>query len=330
MFDNLLKVAIVGYGSIGKKHLKNLLKIQDFNVILCTKQPIKKKHPRLTILNSIDECINCQPEIVLITNETNLHIPTAIKFAKAGSHLLIEKPLSNSLENIRILSTITKQKKLKTIIGCNLRFHPCIIKMKQIIYEKKLGKIISVQSENSSFLPDWHPNEDYRKSYAALDSKGGGVVLTCIHEIDYLYWLFGDVSEVFSFTGKKSKLDISSDDSSSILLKFKNNIVAEIHLDFYQRPSQRTCKITGTEGTLLFNLKTNSLKFYDIKLKKWKTILKLENFKINSTYIDEVKYFLNCIQTNKKSFNDVEEGKNVLTIAMAILKSSKFGRLIKL
>ena len=99
----------------------------------------------------------------------------------------------------------------------------------------KLGDIIFINIQNGSYLPDWHLGEDYRKNYAARDDLGGGVLFTSTHELDYLSWIFGNVSEVFSITGKYSNLEIKSDDLSTILMKFKNNVIAEIHLDFFQK-----------------------------------------------------------------------------------------------
>ena len=139
--------------------------------------------------------------------------------------LFIEKPLSNSKSGIKTLDKIVKQKKLITLMGNQFRFHPCIKKIHQLVKQKKIGKIISVQVENGSYLPDWHPYEDHAISYASQKKLGGGVVLTQIHDIDYLYWIFGNPKSVFSVTGKFSKLDISVEDYSSSLIQFRNNII---------------------------------------------------------------------------------------------------------
>ena len=165
-------------------------------------------------------------------------------------HLFIEKPLSNSTENLNALLKLTQKNKLITQVGCNLRFHPCMKKIKNLISKNEIGRIISAEAYNGSFLPDWHPTEEYQNSYASNDILGGGVSLTCIHEVDYLYWFFGLVENVYSITGKFSDLLIKADDMSAILLQFKNKIIAEIHLDYFQRPSSRYCKIIGTKGTI--------------------------------------------------------------------------------
>ncbi len=264
----------------------------------------------------------------MICNTSNLHVETAIKLAKNNCHLLIEKPLSNSLKNITSLLSLVKKNKLVTLMGFNLRFHPCLIKVKQLLAKNKIGRVIYVDAENGSYLPDWHPEEDYRKSYSSRNALGGGVVLTCLHEIDYLYWLFGDVKEVSAITGKFSDLKIDSEDLSSISLRFKNNIIAEVHLDFFQRPAQRSCKIVGTNGTLFCDFNRNIVSLYELKKKRWKEIMNLKNYNLNDMYVAEMKQLLNCVRTQKKSINEIDQGLKTLKIGLAILKSAKSRKIV--
>ena len=281
------------------------------------------------MFNSLDDCLKEKPDIAFITNETAYHIPIAIKLAKAGIDIFFEKPLSNSMKNIKNLEIIVKNKKLITQMGCNLRFNDSIKKIKSLIQEKTIGKIFSVKVECGTYLPDWHPYEDYKKGYAARDDLGGGVVLTCIHEIDYLYWFFGNVKEVFSLTGKFSNLRIKADDLSTIILKFKNNIVGEVHLDYFQRPGIRSCKIIGEKGTIYWNSDDNEVKFYSTKEKKWIKKLITKKYDKNQEYVNEVVHFLDCVKKRKKSLNDLKQGIETLQIALSVIKSSKQKKMIK-
>ena len=228
------------------------------------------------------------------------------------------------------LQDITKQKKIIAHVGNSLRFHPCIKKVKEIIDNKELGKILSVCVENGSFLPDWHPYENYEKSYASRKDLGGGVVLTCIHEIDYLYWFFNKIHETVSYTEKLSDLKISVEDISSILFLFKNNILGQVHLDYFQRPKSRNCKIIGTKGTMICDLEENFVKIFHIKSKRWKTRLNLKKYDKNQMYIDELDYFINCVKNGLKDYNNINQGAYVLKIALAVKKSAKLKRKVKI
>jgi len=114
---------IVGYGSIGKRHCKNLSKIKNIQCFIVTSQKkISLPSKNFQKINSLDDCVKIQPDVAFITNESNLHVKSAIKLAKLGCHLFIEKPLSNNLTDIKKLSELIKKKHLVTLIGCNLRF----------------------------------------------------------------------------------------------------------------------------------------------------------------------------------------------------------------
>ena len=327
-----MNALVVGNGSIGKRHIQNLLSISNYNIIISTKQrkPKSLNKKRCIFVKSLNEGLQYNPSIGFVTNVSSEHIQTSLLLAKAGCHIFIEKPLSNSLKETEKLLNMVKKEKLVTLMGCNLRFHSCIKKIKSLIEQKTIGEIISVKSECGTYLPEWHPNENYSMSYAARDDLGGGVVLTCIHEIDYLYWFFGEIKEVFSITGKFSDLKIKSSDLSAIILKFKNNIIGEIHLDYFQRPEFRSCKIIGTKGTIYWDSTNNEVKLFDIKKKKWITKLKVKNYDKNKQYVDELSHFLNCVKMKKKSINDLTQGIKTLKIALTTIKSSKEKKLVKI
>ena len=143
-----MKIVVVGYGSIGKRHVNNLILIPNIEIIICTHRnnvddDLKNK---CKIFESLNDCINQKPVAAIISNVTSLHIQTALKLASAGIHLFIEKPLSNNLENIEKLSDIVYDKKLITFMGYNLRFHNCIKKIKELLENNEIGKVISVNA----------------------------------------------------------------------------------------------------------------------------------------------------------------------------------------
>ena len=318
-----MKGLVVGFGSIGRRHVKNLLAYSDMKVIICTKNnKAKKLGNKCKVYQSLDKCLDEEPDFAIIANVTSSHVKTALKVSRRGIDLLIEKPLSNSLNGINQLSNIIIRKKLVSLIGCNLRFHKCIKKIRELLHENKIGKVISVQAEYGSYLPDWHPYEDYRKGYSAKKELGGGVVFTNIHEIDYLYWFFGKPKGVFSMGGKFSNLEISVNDLALIIMHFKNGVFAQVHLDHFQRPSFRGCKIIGTKGTIDWNSNTNSIQLYDIKNKRWLTKMSLKKYDWNSMYVEELAHFIDCVKKRNKTLNPLSEGIETLKVALAIMKSS--------
>ena len=212
-------------------------------------------------------------------------------------------------------------------MGCNFRFYPPIMKIKKCIEENRIGRIISVQVENGSYLPDWHPNEDYSEGYAAKQKLGGGVILTQIHEIDYLYWFFGKIDYVSSISGKYSDLKLDVEDISASILKFENKIIGELHIDFFQRPQFKRCKIRGTKGSIEWNSDENNVKKFNIKNQQWEIIPIKNNYKlsskkkINSMYVEEIKHFIKCVKNRTETINPLIQGIETLKIALRIKKS---------
>ena len=318
------KILVVGYGSIGKRHVENLLSISNLEVIVCTKRnDVGKLKKHAKVYSTIKQCLEEKPDIGIISNETSLHVPTAIKLAEAGLDLFLEKPLSNSLKDVEKLHAIVKKKKLITQMGCNMRFHPCIKKIKSMVEQQKIGRIISVQVQNCSYLPDYHPWEDYRKGYAARKDLGGGIILTQIHEIDYMYWLFQEVENVISMSGKFSDLDVDVEDYAASLLKFRNKIIGELHMDYFQRPDFKSCQIRGTKGEIYWDSDNNCVNIYNMNKKRWKTEMEIKNYQRNFSYVEQLKHFLQCVKQRKKTINDLEQGIVTLKIALAIKKASK-------
>ena len=287
------KILIIGYGSIGKRHVKNILDETSYEIIILTKRKdkIQIDSNRVKIFHNLNDCLSEKPHIGFITNETAYHIEIATKLAKSGLDLFLEKPLSNSMDGIKSLQKIVKQKKLITQMGYNLRFHESLIKTKKLLEQEKIGKIISVQAENGSYFPDWHPYEDYRLSYAGKKTLGGGIILTQIHDVDYLYWFFKNPKSVFSMSGKFSNLDITAEDYCASIIQFPKNITVELHLDFFQGPEFRSFKIKGTNGILSWNSLDNKIRFYDNRKKEWRVIYTLKNFQRNKMYVNDHNLF---------------------------------------
>ena len=198
----------------------------------------------------------------------------------------------------------------------------CFNIIKNLVDKNSIGKIISVRVECGSFLPEWHPNEDYRKSYVVSDKISGGLSLTLIHELDYLMWFFGNVKEISSFEGKITNLKISISDISLTHLKFKNGVIGQIDLNLFQQPNYRSCKIFGQNAQLFWDTTSNQIKIFNYKTKKWSIHYSLKNHDSNSMYKSELKYFLNSISKNKETFNNVLDASKTMKIALLMKKSA--------
>jgi len=304
------KILIIGFGSIGQRHYRNLLSLGYVNLYVYDVVVIKDK--QINTVNEISQLVLKQFDIVFVCSPNNLHIQHALKAAQAGCHLLIEKPLSHSMAGIEKLHKLCQKNKLINIIACNMRFHPCLDFIKNYLEKNKLGKIYSIHHECGYFLPYWRPGTDYRKNYAARKMEGGGIILDDIHEFDLLFWLnnFSQAKESKFIFNKASDLEIETEDNCIAFFKFNNKALGSVRCDYLQQCYSRSCKIVGETGNLEWDFNENIVWLKFKKLKK--KLFQVKNYDVNQMYIDEVKYFLNCVNKNENTFNDINTAKEVL------------------
>lgn len=333
MFNNEA-ILIIGAGSIGQRHLKNLktLGIKDIGVLDLREEKlkiIKEKYDGggVRTYKDLNQSLKENWGAIFICTPPSTHINIASRVIEKKSPIFIEKPLSDNLKNTGALIKKIKKYKIPVMVGYVLNFHPQFVEIKNILNRKILGKIWGIRAEFGQYLPDWHPQENYRFGYSAQKRLGGGIILDDIHEIDYLYHLFGKIEKVFAFAKKISDLKINVEDYAELILWFKKRIIAQIHMDYLQRDPSRSLKIIGEKGTLIWDLKKNTLEYFLAKDKKWHKNL-LKNFDFNQVYLKEVKYFLDCIKNNKNPQPDMGRGLETLKIAISARKSAKEDKVI--
>ena len=251
------KICVVGLGSIGKRHIRNVskaLKARGMEPVIDVLRSGKGTTPEAdladlirTVAYSMDD-LEEQYDAAFITNPTVLHYETLRQFAGRTEAFFIEKPVFHTSD----LDPAKLGLDEGTIcyVACPLRYTSVIRKVKE---EIDFAKVLSVRAESSSYLPDWRPGTDYRKTYSASKALGGGVSIDLIHEWDYLTYLMGMPEEVHAVIAKVSDLEIDSDDIAVYIGRYEDKVV-EVHLDYFTREPQRQLTIKTNEKTYVFDL----------------------------------------------------------------------------
>ncbi|HLO15035.1 MAG TPA: Gfo/Idh/MocA family oxidoreductase, partial [Anaerolineales bacterium] len=220
------KFLIAGLGSIGRRHFRNLIALGEKDIVLLRTRKATlpddelSGYPVETDLGAALE--KHRPEAVIVANPTAMHLDAAIPAAQAGCHILLEKPVSHSLDRLDVLQKTAAKSGSRILVGFQFRYHPTLNKARELIRSNALGKLLTVHAHWGEYLPQWHPWEDYRQSYAARPELGGGVIITLTHPLDYLRYLMGEVESLWSFNGHISPLEINVEDVAEIGLKFKD------------------------------------------------------------------------------------------------------------
>ncbi|OGL47551.1 MAG: hypothetical protein A2W05_03310 [Candidatus Schekmanbacteria bacterium RBG_16_38_10] len=329
-----MKFLVTGCGSIGRRHISNLLTIGNIEVSAHDLTPDgRNKVKELFGINAhenYEDALAAGPDAVIVTTPTNEHISPALEAATAGCHLFIEKPVSHNTEGLAKILSIVKEKGLITLVGCNMRFHPGLKKVKELLDKGTAGKILSADIETGSYMPEWRPGIDYRKVYSARSDMGGGVILDAIHEIDYARWMLGDVAALCCMADKLSSLELDVEDVADILLRFTSGTIAHLHLDYVQRVYSRNCKFVGEDGVITWDFNEGQVGLFSAHNKHWTWFKQPPDFELNQMYVDEMRHFVNCITGVEKPVLDIFGGAEDLRIAMAVKQSAKEQQFISL
>jgi len=303
-----MNVLLVGLGSIAKKHIMALNSIDTSFCIYALRSSINSKSFD-TVYNiyTIEELNDKKIDFAIVSNPTAEHKRTIELLLPLQCPLFIEKPIYHKT-NIQDIVDKIKEKKILTYVACNLRFLECLNYIKKVIIsDKKILNEINVYC--GSYLPEWRPNINFRDIYSVNPDMGGGVHIDLIHEIDYLYWLFGMPEETKTVFRSRSSIGIKAYDYANYCLIY-NSFCASVVLNYYRKDTKRTLELVFEDETWIVDLRKNIIMSQD------KIIFKSDQ-DIIDTYLDQMNYFVQLVKTNKKtSFNAIEDAYNVLKICL--------------
>jgi glutamate-1-semialdehyde aminotransferase/spore coat polysaccharide biosynthesis protein SpsF (cytidylyltransferase family)/predicted dehydrogenase len=323
------RALVVGCGSIGRRHAKNLKSLGLRHLAFCDTSPSALQQCTDDVggelFSDYQEALRTfKPDLTLICTPPVYHVEEALAALRARSHVFIEKPLSHESTGIEVLIAEARRRDRNVQVGYNMRFHPGLRILKDLIDSGKIGRVLWLNVEAGQYLPDWRPWQNYRESYSARQELGGGIILDGSHELDYICWLLGRPIEVSCRAEHLSSLEINVEDSAWIYLTFPDRRRAELHLDFVQRTYTRTCKIVGDNGTALWDFTSQEVRWFSPDDPGWKSIP--YEFEVNDMYVTEISHFLKSLGNGTGPIVDLEQGRDVIRVVEAAKKSSQEGR----
>ena len=305
-----MKILFIGFGSIAKKHLwalNEIIKDPEIYAIRST-----KNSPEIAGVKSIYQMSEIPNDIhfAIISNPTSAHAGTLLLLSQIGCPVFIEKPLFNEInESNRLLTQQVKMLGIKTYVACNLRFHPMMIAFNNLI-KTASGKVEEVNVYCGSYLPNWRPGKNYKEVYSSNRAMGGGVDLDLIHEVDYVTWFFGFPNRTIALKSSASNIDIQAPDAAYYLLQY-DKFVVNIGLNYFRRQSKRTFEVVMSDQTFMLDLVGNKI------YREGEVVINGSEQDLMTSYLEQMKYFIGCIDTGLRVENDIENAYKVLEICLA-------------
>lgn len=283
---------ITGLGSIGKRHLSNLIGLGYKNIILVSRSGnVAQEFGHFPVYQNLQQALSENPVThAFICTPTANHIDDIRIILESNvPNIYLEKPISHNLENLEEISRLAANCK-RLVVGYDLHFDPGLSKIKTILDSGQMGKIFSANAMVGQYLPDWRPHEDHRKGMSAQVAKGGGVMLDLVHEFDYVRWMMGTPEIIGCVFQQNPTLEIETEDVADVLVRFENQAAATIHLDYHQKNLVRNCMITCENGSIFWDLAQCELRVTH-RSNETETFSYL-GFERNDRYVNILKAFL--------------------------------------
>jgi predicted dehydrogenase len=339
-----MKVLFLGLGGAGQRHLRNLRALRPEATILAVRHAgrrfeigddlapdfssdIVSKYG-IRILPNLDAAIANQPDLAIVASPSSLHVEQATTLIEAGVPTFVEKPLATSREGLDRFYTAARQRGIPVAVGYQLRHHPCAQRLKALLDAHRIGRLQSIEVTVHSHMPSWHGYEKPNEFYAGVAALGGGVVLTEIHEIDMLCWLFGRPQKVAAFGGTVGGYDIDVEDTVAAILEFPGPLVVTLAMSFVQRPPGRRFVVNGSNGRIVMKIPKASIVVEDTTGSEIER-LEVANFDRNGMFVAELRDFLTAVESHISdlSLDSIRDGQDA---ALAIKAAYLEGRVIPL
>lgn len=324
-----MKFLIAGFGSIGRRHFNNLRALGQKHILFYRSGKSQLPDAELagyTVETDLDAALAHKPDAVIVANPTALHLDVALPAVERGCHILLEKPISHTLERVADLRDAAQGSGSRILVGFQFRFHPTLQTAAELLASGALGRPLSARAHWGEYLPNWHPYEDYRAGYSARGDLGGGVVLTLCHPFDYLRWLLGEVSNVWASLGNSGELDIQVEDQAEIGLEFASGAQGSVHLDYLQQPPGHWLEVVCTGGRLHWDALSGMLQTDASGAQKEYALE--PGFERNDLFLAQMRHFLDVVAGKADPICTLLDGERALQIALSAHEANRDGRRI--
>lgn len=318
-------ILIVGVGSIGERHLRCFAATGSVEVSICEvnavlRQTIAERYRVQRVFENVERALAERPEAVVICTPTHLHVSMALAAAKAGAHLLIEKPLSTNLEGIATLHEQITIQGLVVAIAYVYRAHPALAAMRDAIHSGRFGAPVQIVATSGQHFPHYRPA--YRETYYKDRATGGGAVQDALtHAINAGEWLVGAVDRLVADLDHKVLSGVTVEDTVHVLTRH-GDVMGCFSLNQHQAPNENTITVICQRGTVRFEYQNSRWRWMTEPGGEWhdETVDPLER---DTLFIRQAEIFLDAVAGNNPPLCTLEEGIQTLKVNLAILASAE-------
>jgi predicted dehydrogenase len=327
------EVLIAGAGSIGRMHARSLLAVDPGRRLRFLRSghggALDAELGSLPVDLDLDAALARAPAAVVVAVPTALHVPLATRALRAGCHVLLEKPVSHTLDGLDELRAAERAGPGRVLVGFQWRFHPGLRAVRRWLARGLIGEVVHARAYWGEWLPGWHPGEDYRGGYAARADLGGGVLLTLCHPFDDLRFLLGEVESASAECARRSGLDLDVEDTALVTLRLRSGALAAVALDYARRPPAHALRVTGTHGVIAWDATSGVARLRRVDGTR-RLAAPPSGFTRAHLFRAQARHFLECVEGRARPACGLDAGIAALKVALAAHRSARTGRRVGL
>ena len=327
-----MKFLVIGLGSMGKRRLRNLQalgmkQIAGVEPRLDRRLECQEKYGIL-VFDKIEMAMQeFKPDVFVISTAPDLHMYYAGYAFEHAISCFIEASVVDA-EKIKNLSENIRGTNIIMAPSCTMRYYPGPKKIKEIIRNGIIGKVLNINYQTGQYLSDWHPWERVEEFYVSKRETGGAREIVPF-ELTWINDIFGIPKALACVKAKLTDMQVDIDDIYHCLLQYDNNVVANLTVEVISRPkATRDMRILGSEGEIVFSTDSNSVRYINTSMKEW-IVFKFDAGTVESQYInpeepyiEEMKDFVTAVQEKNQLLypNSLEDDYLVLQTLYALEK----------
>lgn len=314
-----MRILIAGLGSVGRRHLRNLVALGERDVALYRTGKSTLPEEDLTgfpVDHDLDSALGRRPDAVIVANPTAVHLDVAIPAARAGCHLLIEKPVSDSMKRIEELEHAVEASGSRVLVGYQYRFHPGLRRVAEWIHSGAIGRVVTAAADYGEFLPAWHPWEDHRAGYSARADLGGGAILTLSHAVDNLLWILGPARLAASRTEVVPEIAADVESAATLHLDFDNGGSAITRMDYLRSPKVHRLDVVGTTGSIDWDEASGAATLRRSGSSQEEISPPPAGYDRNDMFLAELSHFMRVVRGEEESICGLRDGVKTLEILL--------------
>lgn len=326
-----MKLAIVGLGSIGRRHLGNFHTVgvdtlTAWDVAPAARDAATKQFSFARVTRTLEEALDGVDGIAVCTPPDS-HLALARMGLEHEAHLMIEKPLTQSVDGVAEVLKACDAHGLRVLTAYNWRYWPPMLLAERLLREGRIGAIRAARTEYAYHLTIRYPGQDYRRFYMADAAQGGGCLLDESHAIDYMRWLCGEVTEVSAVVDHVSSLEITTDDIADLTVRFESGAVGNMHMNLFAWNMHSHFELMGEEGVLQWRRFDNEIRLFDPRANRWEVYP--FTCQLNDMYVEEARHFLACIRGETTPRCDGWDGLKTMRVVEAARRSAHERRWVR-